>query len=131
MSRVFVIFAPEDYLHFERLTGQARSAKLLVEFDCMHVKQAWVPAWKGQCRTKVYRCDGAVVLISKHTHQGGVEWELECARAFGIPMLGIHADKPASGSVPEQLGDAEVIEWSWPDIARFIRSLTKDSSAYA
>jgi hypothetical protein len=131
MTRVFVIHAPEDYLFFDQIATQARNAKLPVEFDRMQVKQPWVPGWKGQCRTRIYKCGGAVVLISKHTNQGGVGWELECAQAFDIPMLGVHIDKPNSGAVPEELRDAAVIDWNWPAIARFIQSLTKGSSAYA
>jgi len=131
MTRVFVIYVPEDYLFFDRLAEHARSAKLPVEFDRMQVKQAWVPGWKGHCRTRIYRCDGAIVLIGKQTNQGDAAWELECAQAFDIPMLGVHIDKPNSGSLPEELRDSAVIEWNWPQIARFIQSLNKGASANA
>ena len=131
MARIFIIHATEDNLSFDKLTGQARTAKLKAEFDHMQAKQAWVPGWKGQCRTRIYNCDGAIVLISKHTSQGSVGWELECAQAFAFPMLGVYVDKPERGFVPEQLRDLNLIEWNWPEIARFIQSLTKGQSAFA
>src|ERR1700722_21266 len=42
MNRVYVIHADEDYLSFDRLAAQARSAKLSVDFDHMPEKQTWV-----------------------------------------------------------------------------------------
>jgi hypothetical protein len=131
VTRVFVICAPKDEVFFVRLTDQARSAKLPVEFDHTLLKQSWVPHWKAQCRTRIYPCGGAIVLISKNTREGGIGWELECARAFEIPMLGVHVDQHERGSVPKELLGWGVIEWNWPEIARFIQSLTKGSSASA
>jgi hypothetical protein len=131
MAVVFVIHAPEDSPFFERLTSQARAAKLPVEFDHMQLKLASVPNWKEQCRARIYRCTGAIVLLSKHTKEGGVDWELQCAQAFNTAMLGVHTSGPDGSCVPGELGDSAVIEWNWPQIARFIQSLTKGSSAYA
>ena len=122
MSQIFVIYAPNDESQFERLKTQARTAKLSAEFDGMKVKQPWVEGWKGQCRTKIYKSDGVIVLISKNTKQGGIEWELTCAREFDTPMLGIHLDKASGSMVPDSLRGVEVIEWNWPEIMRFIKS---------
>lgn len=131
MIRVFVIHVPEDYLFFDRLSEQCRVGKLSVEFDRMQAKQPWVPAWKSQAWNRIYKSDGAIVLLSKHTNQGGLKWELECAQKFDTPMLGVHLDAAKSGSVPEELRDSTVIEWNWPEIARFIKSLDKSTTASA
>lgn len=131
MTRVFVIHVPEDYLSFDRLAEQARSSKLAVEFDRMQAKQPWVPAWKSQAWNRIYKCEGAVVLLSKHTNQGGLKWELECAQKFNIPMLGVHVDATKAGKVPDELSGSTVIDWNWNEIARFIRSLDQSSSASA
>ena len=131
MIKVFVIHAPEDHQFFDKIKDQAHAAKLAVEFDRMQVKQPWVPGWKGQCRTRIYNCGGAIVMLSKSTNAGGIGWELECAQAFDLPMLGVHTDKSKGGSVPEELRDSKVVEWNWPDIARFIQSLNKGTQAFA
>lgn len=128
---MFVIYAPKDAPFFERLTEQARTARLPVEFDRLQVKTPWIPEWKAQCRAKIYKCDAAIVLISKNTSEGGISWELECARTFDIPMLGVHMDKFERGPVPQELIDWTVIEWNWPGVARFIQSLATGSSASA
>src|SRR3982750_2051140 len=113
--RIFVIYAAEDHLFFDRLAEQARTAKLPVTFERMQAKQPWVPLWKGQCRTRMFGSDGAIVIISKKTQQGsGVSWELECAREAGTPTIGVHVDKYDKGTVPEGLGDAKIIDWNWP-----------------
>jgi len=122
MTRVFVIHVPEDYAAFDRLTAQARTAKLAVEFDRMQVKQAWVPGWKAQCRNRIYKCDGAIVLIGKKTNQGDAAWELECASSFNMPMLGVYLDKPNPAAVPQELRDAQITEWNWPAIMRFLQT---------
>jgi hypothetical protein len=129
VTRVFVICVPEDSRLFDRLGEQARSARLQVEFDRMQVKEPWIPAWKGQARTRIFKCNGAIVLLSKNTNKGGLAWELECARAVDLPMLGIQADKIEKGSVPQELIDSPVLEWSWPDIQRFIQGLGKAAGA--
>ena len=129
MTRIFVIYAEEDHLCFDRLSEQARTARLSVEFDRMQVKQPWVPMWKTQCRTRIFACDGAIVFLSKRTQQGiGISWELACARESQVPMLGVHADKHEKGPVPEELRGSRLIEWNWPEIARFIQSAANSLS---
>ena len=130
MSSIFVIYAPNDESLFERLKTQAKTARLSVDFEGARVKQPWVAGWKGQCRTKISKSDCVIVLISKNTAQGGIEWEVQCAREFDQSMLGIHVDKARGGAVPDLLRDVNVIEWNWPDIEKFIRSAT-GSSAFA
>ena len=84
---------------------QARSAKLSVDFDHMPTKQPWVPLWKGSCHNRIYRCGGAIVFLSKHTAEGGVGWELECAQACALPMLGVWVEGSKTSTVPEELSD--------------------------
>ena len=129
MTRVFVICVPEDHRFFERLAEQARTAKLQVEFDRMQTKEQWVPAWKAQARTRIFRCGGAIVLLSKNTNKGGLAWEVECATSVDMPVLGVQTDKVEKGSVPPELLDRSVIEWNWPDIQRFIQGLGKAARA--
>ena len=128
--RIFVIYAAEDHALFDRLAEQARAAKLPVAFERMQAKQPWVPLWKSQCRTRMVNSDGAIVLISKRTHQGsGVPFELQCAKEVQTPIIGVHVDKHERGKVPEDLGDARVIDWNWPEISSFILSLKRASKS--
>jgi hypothetical protein len=123
--RVFLVYAEEDYRFKDLLVNQARSAKLPVEFTDMPNKQPWVPRWKTTCRSRVFECDGAIVFISTKTKQGtGVKFELECVGEIQIPVLGVYVDKSGKSAVPEELLDSRLIEWSWPEIAAFLQSLS-------
>jgi len=94
----------------------------------MQTKEPWVPAWKAQVRTRIFRCAGAVVLLSKNTNKGGLAWELECATSVDLPVLAIQTDAAQKGNVPAELRDP-AIEWNWPDIQRFMQGLGKAARA--
>jgi hypothetical protein len=92
-TRVYLIYAEEDYKFRDQLMTQARSAKLPVEFSDMPTKQPWVERWKMTVRTRAFQSDGAVVLISKKTKQAnGLKWELECVANAQIPILGVFSE---------------------------------------
>jgi hypothetical protein len=127
-NRIFVIYAAEDHQFFDRLAEQARTARLAVTFERMQAKQPWVPSWKGQCRTRMFNSDGAIVLITKKiSKEAGVNWELQCAREAQTPVIGVFVDKFDKGALPEGFGDATTIEWNWPEIASFIQSVKRSS----
>ena len=130
MTKVFVMYASKDWSFYERLTAHARSAKLVAEFDHLQSKQPWFAAWKAQCRSRIYQCDGAIVLVSRNTIDGGIEWELECATDFGMPILGVNVDAEQKGSVPKEPPGWEVINWGdWPGLARFIQLVKRQSAS--
>ncbi len=132
MIRIFLVYAEEDYKFRDLLLSQAKSAKAAVEFADMPTKQPWVERWKGTCRTRVFECDGAIVLVSRKTKQGtGVKWELECALNAGIPLLGVYGEKCDYSSLPEELRDERLIEWNWAEIAAFIDSIHKSAKRSA
>ena len=126
MATIYVIFASEDHPSCNRLVDLANGAKLPVRFEFTEPKLPWVPSWKGQTRAKMFKCDGAIVLLSKKTREAvGVSWEISCAGEAQLPVLGVHIDKFQKGSLPDGLQDAQIIEWNWPEIASFIQSFTK------
>ncbi len=130
MAKVFVIYASEDWPFYDRLTAQTRTANLQVEFDHLKVKQPWFAAWKAHSRTKIYQCDAAIVLVSRHTVDGGIDWELECAMEFGMPILGINVDKDQKGSVPKEPPGWEQMKWGdWEELSRFIQLVKRQSAS--
>ena len=130
-TRVYLIYAEEDYKFRDQLMTQARSAKLPVEFSDMPTKQPWVERWKMTVRTRAFQSDGAVVLISKKTKQAnGLKWELECVANAQIPILGVFTEKLESSAVPDDLSDeARVVDWNAQEILAFIQSLKRAASA--
>jgi hypothetical protein len=129
--RTYLVYAEEDYRYKDLLVNQARSAKLPVEFTDMPNKQPWVPRWKTTCRARVFECDGAIVFISAKTKQGvGVKFELECVGEIQIPVLGVYVDKCEKSAAPEELRDSKLIEWSWPQVAGFLQSLSAQGAGH-
>ena len=124
--QTFLVYAEEDYRFRDQVISQAKNSKIPVDFVEMPTKQPWVERWKGICRTRAVECDGAIVLITKKTSQAaGVQWELECVSNAGIPILCVLADQCDKSAVPEEISDAPVINWNWPEIATFIQSLRR------
>jgi hypothetical protein len=124
-KRVFISFAIEDVQYRDYLVEQARRDKSPFDFIDMSVKREWKQAeWKQRCRTKIKRCDGVIALLSKYTHKaGGAKWEMQCAREEGVKIIGMHIKKNDKGAIPNELSGKRVIEWSWPNIEKFIKTL--------
>jgi hypothetical protein len=130
LIRTYLIYAEEDYKFRDLLMSQAKSSRLPVEFSDMPTKQPWVERWKATCRARAFQCDGAIVLVSKKTKQAsGVKWELECIGNAQLPTLAVLAEKVEKGSIPEELDDAKVVEWNWPEITTFISTLKHAAGA--
>jgi nucleoside 2-deoxyribosyltransferase len=123
-NRIFVSFAIEDKWARDYLVGQAKNERSPFEFVDMSVKEPWKEDWKDRCRTKIRGCDGVIAIISKNTpNASGARWEMSCAIAERIPMIGLRAQADDSTAPPPEFGGKRVIAWTWKDIAAFIDSL--------
>jgi hypothetical protein len=123
-KRIFVSFAKEDSYARDFLVGQARNENSPFEFVDMSVKEPWSDSWKTRCRIKIKGCDGVIALIGKNTTDAdGACWEMSCAAAESIPMIGVHINKNDKGTVPPELSGYRVIEWTWRGISSFIDSI--------
>lgn len=130
-ARVFLVCAPEDHRARELLVQQARRTAPALEFEYIMVKQPWIASWKAQCRAKALKCDGAIVLVGKKTHQAdGIPWELECVYEVGLPVLALHVDKHDKGKAPAGLTDP-VVDWDAARVNAFLRILEHPSAASA
>ena len=127
--RVYLAYAEGDERCRDLLVSEALREKLAVDFLYMPAKQPWVPRWKAACRDRVFQCDGAIIPITKRIHQAeGVRTELEYIGESGVPAIGIYMDR-YQGPVPAHYQHWPVVEWNWPQIASFIRSLGSSSGA--
>lgn len=124
-NRVFVAFAIEDETLRTFLVGQARNEKSPFEFVDMSVKEPWSEEWKTKCRTRIKGCDGMIALVSKKLAGAtGALWEIRCAKEEKVPVLGIYTTKDdRPWSLPTELSGVSVVDWTWVNIASFIKSL--------
>ncbi|MBK7538030.1 MAG: hypothetical protein IPI49_22185 [Myxococcales bacterium] len=124
-KRVFIAFAIEDKTSRDFLVGQSKNESTPFEFVDMSVKEPWDEKWKTNCRSRIKGCDGVIVLVSKNTTKGdGALWEASCAKAEGRRLLGVYCsadNRPTS--LPAELSGIKIVNWTWDNIATFIKSL--------
>jgi hypothetical protein len=123
-KRIFISFAKED-MHFrDLLKGQARNEYSPFEFVDMSVKKPWDSKWKTHCRTKIKGCDGMIAIVTSNTQNADGElWEIKCANSENIPVVGIYGYKFHSGTIPSDCGDVKIMDWTWNNIANWIKTL--------
>ena len=125
MKRIFVSFAIEDERLRDLLRGQARNENSPFEFVDMSAKQPWDSQWKTKCRTRIKGCDGVISIITKNTIiASGQIWEMKCAKDEGVPVIGIYGNDNHTGIViPSECGYIKLMDWTWPNISNWIKSL--------
>lgn len=124
-KRIFISFAMEDKHLRDFLVGQSKNDNSPFEFVDMSVKSPWDTAWKTNCRTKIKGCDGMIIIVTTNSkNASGQLWEINCAIEEGIPQRGIYgnsANKP--NTLPSQLQHVYIVNWTWDNIANWIRAL--------
>jgi len=124
-KKIFISFAIEDETYRDYLVQQAKNESSPFGFVDMSVKKPWSEdEWKKRCRTKIKRCDGMIVMLSKNTfHSSGVRWEIKCAKEEGIPIIGMHIKKNNKGAIPPELKGIPVIDWTWDNLSRSLNKI--------
>ncbi|MBS1660278.1 MAG: TIR domain-containing protein [Bacteroidetes bacterium] len=123
-ARVFVSFAKEDAQYRDFVVMQARNKRSPFEFMDMSIKEPYPETvWKDRCRAKIRRCDGMIVLLSKHTyHSSGARWEIKCAREERVRVMGMHIRNEDRGAIPPELKGKKIVNWNWENLQSFINS---------
>jgi hypothetical protein len=86
----------------------------------MSVKEPYDSGWKEKVRTRILRSHGVIALVSENSlTSAGQEWEIQCARDEGMPLLGIWAYAGDRTS----LSGVRTVTWSDANISGFIDSL--------
>jgi nucleoside 2-deoxyribosyltransferase len=124
-KKIFTSFAIEDEKYRDYFVQQAKNERSPFSFVDMSVKKPWSEnEWKKKCRTKIKKCDGLIVMLSKNTfHSSGTRWEIKCAKEEGIPVIGMHIKKNNKGSIPPELKGMPIIEWSWKNLSKRINKI--------
>lgn len=117
---IFIAFAIEDERQCDFLKGQSLGPRSPYEFVDMSVKNPYVDDWKSKVCTRIRRSDGVLVLVSGNpAKSSGQQWEIECAKDEGKPILGVWAYSN-DHSVIEGV---RTVSWSDYNISTFIDSV--------
>jgi hypothetical protein len=61
----------------------------------MSIPKPFNSKWKTQCREVIKSCEGVIAMLTTHTRAAdGARWEIQCSKYEGIPMIGVHTEKP-------------------------------------
>ena len=86
----------------------------------MSVKTPYADEWKSKVRTRIRRSDGVLVLVSRNSAKSsGQQWEIECAKDEGKPVLGIWA----YSNDRSVIDGVRTVSWSDYNISTFIDSV--------
>jgi hypothetical protein len=125
--RAFISFAFEDAWARDFLVRQSQFGKtpwsikdgsLRVPFD--------ERTWKSQVRPMIDGADIFILMIGRDTWRArGATWEIECAQALGIPIVGIHIyrNRFERGRIPHRMRGEEIIDWRFDDIQEVLKEV--------
>jgi hypothetical protein len=90
----------------------------------MSVKEPWdTKFWKIECRRRIRKCDGMIVLLSKNTwHSSGSRWEINCAKEECVPVVGMHIKRTKKGAKPPELKGKKTFEWTWENLDEAVKN---------
>jgi hypothetical protein len=122
-KRVFIAFAFEDRYYRDLLKGQSLNTRSPFEYTDMSVKIPWDSGWKERCRTRIKGCDGMIAMLSRNSLKAtGQKWEIACAKAERVRLIGVYI-RASDQSSPLEMNGIRKILWSWKGIQEFIDGL--------
>jgi len=121
--RAFISFEMEDRWARDFIVQHGKDKRNDVEFVDYSVQDAFDSAWKTQCRERIGRTKGTIVLVGPTTYKSdAVLWEIQETIAQKHYMFGIQINKDATHSVPNGLSPKNVIRWDFEQITKWLSS---------
>src|SRR5688500_7373749 len=115
--RAFLSFEMEDRWARDFLVGQAHNQNNQIEFVDYSVHEPFNEAWKTNCRARIARTRGTMVLIGPTTHKSpAVLWEIAETTRQGHPMFGVQITSEKTYPIPQGLPSNQVIRWEFDRI---------------
>jgi hypothetical protein len=123
--RAFISFEMEDRWARDFLVQQARDKKNDIQFVDYSVQNPFDTSWKTQCKERIGRTRGTIVLIGATTYKSeAVLWEIaETARQQHY-IFGIQTSSDKTYPVPAGLPAAQVIRWNFDQIVKWLATWT-------
>ncbi|WP_448438478.1 TIR domain-containing protein [Mycolicibacterium sp. XJ2] len=119
--RAFISFEMEDAWARDFLVGHARNKRNDIDFVDYSVQNPWDNSWKTNCRDRIARTKGTIVLIGETTHKSdAVLWEIAETTRQGNYMFGIQTRSEQTFIVPSGLDTRNVIRWDFNKIVEWL-----------
>src|SRR5438876_11072008 len=109
----------EDKWARDFLVEHAHNENNDIEFTDWSVHEPFDEKWKTNCRARISRTKGTIVLVGPTTWKSeAVLWEIAETSRQGHPMFGIQINSDKTHRIPEGLSQSKVIRWNFDVIVR-------------
>lgn len=123
--RAFISFEMEDRWARDFLVQQAKDKRNDIEFVDYSVQNPWDSSWKTQCRERIGRTKGTIVLIGETTYKSeAVLWEIAETNRQGHHIFGVQINSGKVHPVPSGLATSNVIRWDFDQITYWLATWT-------
>lgn len=115
--RAFISFEMEDRWARDFLVEQAKQRNNKIEFVDYSVHDPFDSKWKTNCKDRIARTAGTIVLIGKTTYRSeAVLWEIAETKSQEHKIFGIQISSYATYPVPQGVPSSRVIRWNFDKI---------------
>ena len=123
--RAFLSFVVENAWARDFLVQHARDRQNDIEFTDYSLHQPFDEKWKTNCRERIARTKGTIVLIGTSTHSSeAVRWEIAETVRQSHYIFGIQINHDSTWTVPAGLPSQNVIRWDFDQIVTWLSTWT-------
>jgi hypothetical protein len=123
--RAFISFEMEDKWARDFLVQHAKNKRNDIQFVDYSVQNAFDSKWKTQCKERIARTKGTIVLVGSTTYKSeAVLWEIAETTRQGHNLFGIQINRDKNWPVPAGLPTKSVIRWSFDQIVKWLGTWT-------
>lgn len=123
--RAFISFEMEDRWARDFLAQQAKDKRNDIQFVDYSVQDAFDTSWKTQCKERIGRTKGTIVLIGATTSKSeAVLWEIAETLRQDHYLFGIQINSDKTHPIPAGLLAANVMRWDFEQIVKWLGTWT-------
>lgn len=123
--RAFISFEMEDRWARDFLVQQAKDKRNDIDFIDYSVQDPFDNSWKTNCRDRIARTKGTIVLVGPTTYRSeAVLWEIAETNRQQHYIFGIQIHRDRTHPVPADLPASQVIRWDFDQIVKWLATWT-------
>ncbi|NKZ13047.1 TIR domain-containing protein [Mycolicibacterium septicum DSM 44393] len=123
--RAFISFEMEDRWARDFLVQHAKDRRNDIEFVDYSVQNPWDSSWKTQCKERIARTKGTIVLVGPTTYASeAVLWEIQETIRQGHYIFGVQINADKTHVIPQGLSAQNVIRWNFDQIVKWLATWT-------
>ncbi|MCW2973028.1 MAG: hypothetical protein JWN72_1301 [Thermoleophilia bacterium] len=125
IPRAFISFEMEDRYARDFLVQHAKAKNNSIEFVDFSVQNAFDNSWKTQCKARIARTRGTIVLVCPTTHRSAaVLWEIAETARQKHHIFGIQINKDKTHPLPAGLSVRDIVRWDFDQITQRLSTWT-------